>query len=354
MTLDNNNRRESVKRTSSSSSSSLLLPSTNKRKNFRPRSIVTTNETKYKKPETENVMTNDSNVATVVVTSDEMDDPEEKQTIKNRRKTYCKTPLKLVNRPEVMDLSIKDGREYVVDVANDDDYVVDDDENDDADDEDDVIVGVRGGGGGDDGDDDDDVDSACDESASDSGFSRERINLKKYRHVKTKCHYGDKPESLLNLLNSSRENNPFGIDLSKFNKNIAQNNLIADYCVDDDDDDDDGDGDDDNNRNGKDSSSYDKTNNSDDNEYNSVVSQVGNDGSGTNTHQLPGTQPGEASAMKEYAESTMRELLRIYGLASNEMSEPITKNVHISNFSAGQSNPRNKKEIQLKEKLGGG
>lgn len=40
--------------------------------------------------------------------------------------------------------------------------------------------------------------------------------------------------------------------------------------------------------------------------------------------------------MKEYAENTMRELLRIYGLTSNEMSEPITKNVHISNFSTGK------------------
>lgn len=41
--------------------------------------------------------------------------------------------------------------------------------------------------------------------------------------------------------------------------------------------------------------------------------------------------------MKEYAENTMRELLSIYGLTTTEMSEPLIKNVDISNFSAGKS-----------------
>jgi len=45
---------------------------------------------------------------------------------------------------------------------------------------------------------------------------------------------------------------------------------------------------------------------------------------------------GEANAMKKYAENTMRELLSIYGLNSNEMPESITKSVDLANFSAGK------------------
>jgi len=44
--------------------------------------------------------------------------------------------------------------------------------------------------------------------------------------------------------------------------------------------------------------------------------------------------PADASAMREYAENTMKELLGIYGL--NDMAESITKHVPIGNFSSGQ------------------
>lgn len=52
--------------------------------------------------------------------------------------------------------------------------------------------------------------------------------------------------------------------------------------------------------------------------------------------------PGDASAMREYAESTMKELLGIYGL--NDLAESITKHVPIANFASGkcsQFSPRN-------------
>lgn len=47
-------------------------------------------------------------------------------------------------------------------------------------------------------------------------------------------------------------------------------------------------------------------------------------------------QGTDASAMKEYAENTMKELLSIYGLNSPDMAETITKNVPIANFSSGE------------------
>jgi hypothetical protein len=50
-------------------------------------------------------------------------------------------------------------------------------------------------------------------------------------------------------------------------------------------------------------------------------------------HHHQGT---DASAMKEYAENTMKELLSIYGLNSPDMAETITKNVPIANFSSGE------------------
>lgn len=50
-------------------------------------------------------------------------------------------------------------------------------------------------------------------------------------------------------------------------------------------------------------------------------------------HPQQGT---DASAMKEYAENTMKELLSIYGLNSPDMAETITKNVPIANFSSGE------------------
>ncbi|XP_069703969.1 zinc finger protein castor homolog 1-like isoform X2 [Periplaneta americana] len=50
-------------------------------------------------------------------------------------------------------------------------------------------------------------------------------------------------------------------------------------------------------------------------------------------HPQQGT---DASAMKEYAENTMKELLSIYGLNSPDMAETITKNVPIANFSSGK------------------
>jgi hypothetical protein len=50
-------------------------------------------------------------------------------------------------------------------------------------------------------------------------------------------------------------------------------------------------------------------------------------------HHQQGT---DASAMKEYAENTMKELLSIYGLNSPDMAENITKNVPIANFSSGE------------------
>jgi hypothetical protein len=46
------------------------------------------------------------------------------------------------------------------------------------------------------------------------------------------------------------------------------------------------------------------------------------------------TSPADASAMREYAENTMKELLGIYGL--NDMAESITKHVPIGNFSSGE------------------
>ncbi|XP_065350896.1 zinc finger protein castor homolog 1 isoform X3 [Cloeon dipterum] len=46
------------------------------------------------------------------------------------------------------------------------------------------------------------------------------------------------------------------------------------------------------------------------------------------------TAPADASAMREYAENTMKELLGIYGL--NDMAESITKHVPIGNFSSGK------------------
>ncbi|XP_059479542.1 zinc finger protein castor homolog 1-like isoform X2 [Neocloeon triangulifer] len=46
------------------------------------------------------------------------------------------------------------------------------------------------------------------------------------------------------------------------------------------------------------------------------------------------TTPADASAMREYAENTMKELLGIYGL--NDMAESITKHVPIGNFSSGK------------------
>jgi hypothetical protein len=52
-------------------------------------------------------------------------------------------------------------------------------------------------------------------------------------------------------------------------------------------------------------------------------------------HHYP-QQGTDASAMKEYAENTMKELLSIYGLNSPDMAETITKNVPIANFSSGE------------------
>ncbi|KAJ9577498.1 hypothetical protein L9F63_005871, partial [Diploptera punctata] len=50
-------------------------------------------------------------------------------------------------------------------------------------------------------------------------------------------------------------------------------------------------------------------------------------------HHLP--QHGtDASAMKEYAENTMKELLSIYGLNSPDMAENITKNVPLDSFAS--------------------
>lgn len=176
---DNNNSSKILPRT--------ILPSTNKRKNFRPRSIVA-NESPEAEPETE------TEGATEEV-SEDADESDEK-TLKNRRK-QSKAPLRLV-KTEVMDLSLKE---------------------------------TRG--------EDSDSDSVSD-------GSRQTLNLKKYRHIKSKCHFDEKPQNLLSLLNNenNRFNNPFGIDLSKFNKNVAQNSSVE--YVDDSD-----------NKNGKDSP-YDK------------------------------------------------------------------------------------------------
>ena len=44
----------------------------------------------------------------------------------------------------------------------------------------------------------------------------------------------------------------------------------------------------------------------------------------------------DASAMKEYAENTMKELLSIYGLNSPDMAETITKNVPLDSFASGE------------------
>jgi hypothetical protein len=49
---------------------------------------------------------------------------------------------------------------------------------------------------------------------------------------------------------------------------------------------------------------------------------------------MPIPHPGDASAMREYAESTMKELLGIYGL--NDLAESITKHVPIANFASGK------------------
>ncbi|KAL0276815.1 UNVERIFIED_CONTAM: hypothetical protein PYX00_004304 [Menopon gallinae] len=219
----------------------------NKRKNFRPRSIV----------------------------ANEADPPEEEDRspvaaappTKNRRKR-SKTPLRVLKTTEVMDLSLKEVRE----------------------------------------------ESDSDETGSDS--AKQTADLKKYRHIKSKCHF-EKPQNLLSLLNNeqNRFNNPFGIDLSKFNKNVAQNSPV-DYIDDSD-----------NNKN---------INNATCAKHSECETGHGNEASAPNQVTA---QPGEASVMKEYAESTMRELLSIYGLTSNEMSEPITKNVHISNFSTGKCYP---------------
>ncbi|XP_063220399.1 zinc finger protein castor homolog 1 isoform X2 [Bacillus rossius redtenbacheri] len=46
--------------------------------------------------------------------------------------------------------------------------------------------------------------------------------------------------------------------------------------------------------------------------------------------------PADASAMKEYAESTMKELFSIYGLNSPDVAEAITEHVPIANFSSGK------------------
>lgn len=48
------------------------------------------------------------------------------------------------------------------------------------------------------------------------------------------------------------------------------------------------------------------------------------------------TSSADASAMKDYAEDTMKELLGLYGL-NNEMVESITQNVPLQNFSSGKS-----------------
>lgn len=50
-------------------------------------------------------------------------------------------------------------------------------------------------------------------------------------------------------------------------------------------------------------------------------------------------QPTDASDLKEYAERTVKELLEIYGLNSDvvtDVAESITKNVPMSNFSSGK------------------
>lgn len=50
-------------------------------------------------------------------------------------------------------------------------------------------------------------------------------------------------------------------------------------------------------------------------------------------------QPTDASDLKEYAQRTVKELLEIYGLNSDvvtDVAESITKNVPISNFSSGK------------------
>lgn len=131
------------------------LPSTNKRKNFKPRSIVTNDDAEESGP---------------------VEDETEEKSVKNRRKR-SKTPLRLL-KTEVIDLSFKDSRE----------------------------------------DSDSDV----------SENSKQTVNLKTYRHIKTKCHFDEKPQNLLSLLNNenNRFNNPFGIDLSKFNKKVAQNSPV--------------------------------------------------------------------------------------------------------------------------------
>lgn len=156
-----------------------LPPSTNKRKNFRPRSIVT-NES----PEAETEAGSGGGSA------EDVEEGDGEKAVKNRRKR-SKTPLRLL-KTEVMDLSLKESRE-----------------------EDEEEKEKEG--------DDEDEDS---DDMSDS--SRQTLNLKKYRHVKTKCHFDEKPQNLLNLLSAenNRLNNPFGIDLSKFNKNVAQNSTI--------------------------------------------------------------------------------------------------------------------------------